>query len=309
MSSTVVRAAPGAVRPEAPVPLARVRVQTSIRSPWRDSLRRFAANGSAVAGLVVVATFIILALVAPLLAPYGPDQQSLTDRLKPPSVAHWFGTDDLGRDVLSRVVFGAQISLRVGVLAVAIALVVGGTLGLVAGYAGGPLDGVFMRTMDIVLAFPSTLMAIGIVAMHGPGLEMALVAIGVVNIPTYARLARSMAISLRERDYVLAARCLGADGRRQITRHILPNAMSPLIVQATLGIATAIIEAAALGFLGLGAQPPAPEWGLMLTNGRAFLINAPWAMIFPGLAILLTTLAFNLVGDGVRDALDPSLRS
>jgi peptide/nickel transport system permease protein len=274
----------------------------------RDSVRRFVSSGSAVVGLVVVLSFVLLALAAPLIAPYGPDQQLLTDRLKPPSPQHWFGTDDLGRDVLSRVIYGAQISLRVGVLAVVIALATGGTLGLIAGYTGGWLDGLFMRGMDIVLAFPSTLMAIGIVAMRGPGLEMALIAIGIVNIPTYARLARSMAISLRERDYVVAARALGAGGTRQIARHILPNAMSPLIVQATLGIATAIIEAAGLGFLGLGAQPPTPEWGLMLTNGRAFLLNAPWAMIFPGGAILLTTLAFNLVGDGVRDALDPSMR-
>jgi peptide/nickel transport system permease protein len=165
-----------------------------------------------------------------------------------------------------------------------------------------------MRGMDIVLAFPSTLLAIGIVAMRGPGLEMALVAIGIVNIPVYARLSRSMALSIKEREYVLAARCLGSSGVRIVGRHILPNSLTPLIVQATLGIATAIIEAAGLGFLGLGAQPPAPEWGLMLTNGRAFLINAPWAMIFPGLAIMVTTLAFNLIGDGVRDALDPNLR-
>jgi peptide/nickel transport system permease protein len=282
--------------------------RTSVRSPLRDGMRRFVTSGSAVVGLIVVLTFVLLAVLAPLIAPYGPDQQLLTDRLKPPSPQHFFGTDDLGRDVLSRVMFGAQISLRVGVLAVVIALLTGSTLGLIAGYAGGWLDGLFMRGMDIVLAFPSTLMAIGIVAMRGPGLEMALVAIGIVNIPTYARLARSMALSLREREFVLAARCLGASGGRQIGQHILPNALSPLIVQATLGIATAIIEAAGLGFLGLGAQPPTPEWGLMLTNGRAFLLNAPWAMIFPGGAILLTTLAFNLVGDGVRDALDPSLR-
>jgi peptide/nickel transport system permease protein len=279
-----------------------------MRSPLRDSLRRFMRSRSAIIGLTVVLLFVLMALAAPLIAPYGPDQQSLTDRLKPPSPQHLFGTDDLGRDVLSRVMYGAQISLRVGILAVVIALVTGGALGLVAGYAGGWLDGLFMRLMDIVLAFPSTLMAIGIVAMRGPGLEMALVAIGIVNIPTYARLARSMALSLKEREYVLAARALGVAGPRMIGRHILPNALSPLIVQATLGIATAIIEAAALGFLGLGAQPPTPEWGLMLTNGRAFLLNAPWAMIFPGLGILLTTLAFNLVGDGVRDALDPSLR-
>ena len=279
-----------------------------VRSPLRDGVRRFLSNGSAIAGLAVVLAFVLLAFAAPLIAPYGADQQSLTDRLRPPSAQHWFGTDDLGRDVLSRVIYGAQISLRVGVLAVIIALLAGSSLGLIAGYAGGWLDGAFMRGMDVVLAFPSTLMAIGIVAMRGPGLEMALVAIGIVNIPTYARLSRAMAISLREREFVLAARALGAGAPRMIGLHILPNAISPLIVQATLGIATAIIEAAGLGFLGLGAQPPTPEWGLMLTNGRAFLLNAPWAMIFPGGAILFTTLAFNLVGDGVRDALDPNLR-
>jgi peptide/nickel transport system permease protein len=305
-TTTLVRAAPG--EPARPTPAVGGSLSANIRSPLRDSVRRFLASGSAMVGLGIVLAFVVMALVAPWVTPYGADQQSLTERLKPPSAQHFFGTDDLGRDVLSRVMFGSQISLRVGMLAVVLALVSGSTLGLVAGYAGGWLDGLFMRGMDIVLAFPSTLMAIGIVAMRGPSLEMALVAIGIVNIPTYARLARSMAISLKEREYVLAARCLGAGGPRLIRRHILPNALSPLIVQATLGIATAIIEAAGLGFLGLGAQPPTPEWGLMLTNGRAFLLNAPWAMIFPGLAILLTTLAFNLAGDGVRDALDPSLR-
>jgi len=308
LSTTVARVEPGGPARPAPVIALPVRVTTSVRSPLRDSLRRFFASGSAVVGLVIVLAFVLMAVGAQWITPYGADQQLLTDRLKAPSAQHLFGTDDLGRDVLSRVVFGSQISLRVGVFAVALSLLTGSVLGLVAGYSGGWLDGLFMRGMDIVLAFPATLMAIGIVAMRGPGLEMALVAIGIVNIPTYARLARSMAISLRERDFVIAARCLGANGPRLVGLHILPNALSPLIVQATLGVATAIIEAAGLGFLGLGAQPPTPEWGLMLTNGRAFLLNAPWAMIFPGLAILLTTLAFNLVGDGVRDALDPSMR-
>src|ERR1700686_2658700 len=308
MSTTIARAEPGGPTRQAPAVALPVGLRTSIRSPLRDSLRRFFANGTAVVGLAIVLAFVLMAIGAQWITPYGADQQLLTDRLKAPSAAHLFGTDDLGRDGLSRVVFGSQISLRVGVFAVTLSLLTGSVLGLVAGYSGGWLDGLFMRGMDIVLAFPATLMAIGIVAMRGPGLEMALVAIGIVNIPTYARLSRSMAITLRERDFVIAARCLGASGPRLVGKHILPNSLSPLIVQATLGIATAIIEAAGLGFLGLGAQPPTPEWGLMLTNGRAFLLNAPWAMIFPGLAILLTTLAFNLVGDGVRDALDPSMR-
>ena len=280
----------------------------SLRSPARDALRRFLRNRSAVVGLGVALLFVLIALAGPLFAPFGADEQQLANRLKPPSPLHLFGTDELGRDLFSRVVLGAQISLRVGILAVLLSLLVGSTVGLMAGYLGGWTDGVFMRVMDVVLAFPSTLLAIGIVAMRGPSLDMAMVAIGIVNIPIYARLARSMALTLKEREYVLAARCLGAPGGRIVTRHILPNALSPLIVQATLGVATAIVEAAALGFLGLGAQPPTPEWGLMLTTGRAFLITAPWAMIFPGLAIMLTTLAFNLVGDGVRDALDPHLK-
>jgi peptide/nickel transport system permease protein len=300
---------------EPPRPAARVTLTPAatppkkLRTPAGDAVRGFLANRAAIVGALVVLFFVLVAFLAPLVAPYGGDQQSLTDRLKAPSAQHWFGTDDLGRDILSRVMLGAQISLRVGILAVLIALVTGSLIGLQAGFLGGWVDGIFMRGMDIVLAFPSTLLAIGIVAMRGPSLDMALVAIGIVNIPVYARLARSMALSVKEREYVQAARCLGASGPRIVFSHILPNSMTALIVQATLGIATAIIEAAALGFLGLGAQPPAPEWGLMLTNSRAFLINAPWAMIFPGLAIMLTTLAFNLVGDGVRDALDPKLRA
>lgn len=279
----------------------------AIRSPWRDASRRLLANRSAVAGMCLIGLFVTLAVLAPLVATHGPIDARLQDRLKPPSAEHFFGTDNLGRDVFTRVLYGARISLWVGVFAVTLGLVSGSFIGLVSGFAGGWLDGLAMRVMDIVLAFPRTLLAIAIVATRGPGLENTMLAIGVVSIPVYARLARSMVLSLKERDYVLASRCLGASSPRLLFRHVFPNAVSPLMVQGTLEIAVAIVEAAALGFLGLGAQPPEPEWGLMLTDARNFLLNAPWAMIFPGLAIMLSSLAFNLMGDGLRDALDPHL--
>jgi peptide/nickel transport system permease protein len=247
----------------------------------------------------------------PLLVDYNPRVDSdLANRLKGPSIANIFGTDDQGRDVFRRVLFGANISLRVGIIAVSLAMVVGSTVGLASGFLGGMTDIVAMRIIEVMMAFPATLLAIGIVATRGPGLDNTMLAIGVVQIPVYARLSRSVALSLKERDYILAARCLGASSFRQIFRHILPNSLSPLIVQSSLSVAGAILEAAALGFLGLGAQPPTPEWGAMLADGYKYLtIGAWWVLLFPGIAIMLTVLGFNLLGDGMRDALDPSLRS
>lgn len=266
---------------------------------------RLRQNRLSVVGLALIAGFLLLAFAAPLIAPADPMRQALYNRLSPPTLAHPFGTDDFGRDILSRVIYGARISLRVGVVAVLIALVLGTGIGLVAGYWGGWVDQVLMRVMDLLLAFPSILLAIGIVAILGPGLENAMLAVGIVAVPQYARLVRASVLTVRETDYVLAARALGASDVRILTIAILPNCLAPLIVQATLGLATAILDAAGLSFLGLGAQPPTPEWGAMLSQGRELIVRAPWVLTFPGGAIFLTVLAFNLVGDGLRDALDP----
>ena len=266
---------------------------------------RLRQNRLSIVGLALIAGFLLLAFAAPLIAPADPMQQALYNRLSPPTLAHPFGTDDFGRDILSRVIYGARISLRVGVVAVLIALLLGTSIGLVAGYWGGWIDQVLMRVMDLLLAFPSILLAIGIVAILGPGLENAMLAVGIVAVPQYARLVRASVLTVRETDYVLAARALGASDVRILAIAILPNCLAPLIVQATLGLATAILDAAGLSFLGLGAQPPIPEWGAMLSQGRELIVRAPWVLTFPGGAIFLTVLAFNLVGNGLRDALDP----
>ena len=267
--------------------------------------RRLLKNRLAAAGGVLLLGFLLLAIAAPLAAPQDPFAQNLYERLQPPSLANPFGTDDFGRDVLSRVIHGARISLRVGVTAVLIALVLGVPIGLVSGYWGGALDQVLMRAMDLMLAFPSILLAIAIVAILGPGLENAMLAVGVVAVPQYARLVRASALSVRGQDYVQAMHALGAGDFHILFFSVLPNCLTPLIVQSTLGLATAILDAAGLSFLGLGAQPPLPEWGAMLTGGRELVLRAPWVLTFPGVAIFLTVLAFNLLGDGLRDALDP----
>lgn len=277
------------------------RPDTFLKLLWKQ-LRK---NHLAMIGGVLLLGFFMAALFAPLLSPYDPLAQDLYNRLEPPSLDHPFGTDDFGRDILSRVIYGSRISLRIGVVAVVIALALGTSIGLIAGYWGGLLDQVLMRLMDLLLAFPSILLAIGIVAILGPGLENAMLAIGLVAVPQYARLVRASALSVREMDYVQASRALGAGHTRILLVAILPNCLAPLIVQATLGLATAILDAAGLSFLGLGAQPPLPEWGAMLSNGRELIVRAPWVLTFPGIAIFLTVLAFNLFGDSLRDALDP----
>jgi peptide/nickel transport system permease protein len=267
--------------------------------------KRFLSNRAAVVGGGFMALFLVVAVLAPWVAPHDPIEQDLYNRLTSPSAEHLFGTDDFGRDIFSRVIYGTRISLRIGIVAVLIALVAGTAIGLVAGFYGGAADQVLMRLMDLMLAFPSILLAIGIVAVLGPGLENAMIAIGVVAIPQYARLVRASTLTVRETDYVQALRALGAGDVRILLSAILPNSLAPLIVQATLSLATAILDAAGLSFLGLGAQPPTPEWGAMLSGGRELILSAPWVLTYPGIAIFVTVLAFNLLGDGLRDALDP----
>ncbi|AYJ91324.1 ABC transporter permease [Bacillus safensis] len=273
-----------------------------------ESMKQFFQHKLAVIGSVIVFLFLILAIFAPLIAPYGINEQSLGERFSAPSAAHWFGTDDFGRDIFSRVVHGARISLWVGFFSVLGSVILGTLLGLIAGYGGRVLDAVISRLFDILLAFPSILLAIAIVSILGPSLKNALIAIAIINVPTFGRLVRSKVLSIKQEEYVLAAKAVGMSHRRIVLRHILPNSMVPVIVQATLAIGTAIIEAAALGFLGLGAQAPSPEWGKMLADARPYLVQAPWTLFFPGIAIMLTVLGFNLMGDGLRDTLDPKMK-
>lgn len=282
------------------------RGQSLARAAWR----RLLASPVARAGLGIVCAFVLVAVITPSVHHYDAKTDSnLALRLKPPTGAHPFGTDTLGRDVLTRVLHGTRVSLGLGVSSVALAALVGSMLGLLAGYAGRRVDLVLMFCMDILLAFPATLLAIAIVAMVGPGLRNSLFAISLVSIPVYARLSRGAVLALREQEFVTAARALGVSDRRLLLRHIFPNALPPLVVQTTLAIAFAILEAAALGFLGLGAQPPTPEWGAMLADSyKYFTSGAWWVFFFPGVAIMLSVLGFNLLGDGLRDALDPRLK-
>lgn len=280
-----------------------------VRTPTGDALRHLVRNPVAIGGMVILGSLLLLAVLAPVVAPYDPIAQDLIHRNAPPSREHWMGLDALGRDVLSRVIFGTRVSLFIGFFTVGSAIIVGAVVGAVAGYFGGQVDNVLMRIMDVVLAFPSLLLAIAVVAILGPGLTNALYAIAFVSIPVYARVVRASILSIKEQDYVVAARALGVPPARILFRTVLPNALTPLIVQGTLGIATAILDAAALSFIGLGAQPPVPEWGLMLAQHRNLVFTAPHTVFFPGLAIMLTVMGFNLLGDGLRDALDPRLRA
>jgi peptide/nickel transport system permease protein len=283
-----------------------------IRTPWRDAFNRLRRNKLAIAGALIIGVIVFAALSAPLLAQEHPNPNGIfktfpADNKQPPSLAHPMGTDALGRDMLSLIMYGARISLLVGVFAVGFAIVFGAFLGAVAGYAGGTIDNIIMRVMDIMLAFPSILLALVIVVVTGPGLFNAMIAVGIVAIPTYARITRATVIGEMNKGYVDAARAIGAGPNRILWRHVIPNALSPIIVAASLGIATAILDAAGLGFLGLGAQPPTPEWGLLLSRNKSHMFTSPWMVIFPGVSIMFLVLGFNLLGDGFRDAIDPRM--
>ncbi|MFN8530815.1 MAG: ABC transporter permease [Anaerolineae bacterium] len=296
------------------------------QSLWQEAFRNLFRNRSAIMGMIIIAALLIIAVAAPLIAPYAPNLQLFNDPAhrgqgalpgRAPCIhvlgcpaeqpEHLMGLDLNARDMFSRVLYGSQISLFVGFTSVFFSIIIGSLLGMVAGYAGGWVDNAIMRFMDVLLAFPSLLLAIAIVTFLGPGLQNALLAIAIVSIPAYARLARASVLQVKEYEYITAVRTLGAPPVRILFGHILPNVLTPLIVQGTLGIGTAVLDAAALSFLGLGAQPPDPEWGAILSEGRNRVFTQPHLVFFPGLAIMLTVLGFNLLGDGMRDALDPRL--
>lgn len=279
-----------------------------IDSPGRRALRKLLRRRAAIFGLCVVTLFVLVAVLAPWIAPYDPVKTSWTAIRKAPSAAHWFGTDENGRDVLSRIVHGASASLRAGVISVSIAVALGVPIGLLAGYRGGWIDAIISRVTDAMLACPFLILAIAMAAFLGPSLRNAMIAIGISATPIFVRLARGATMSTMVEDYVEAARAVGNPRWRIALRHVLPNIVPPVLVQATLAIAMAIIAEASLSFLGLGQQPPAPSWGSMLNSAQRFLGQAPWMAIFPGLSIFVVVLAFNLLGDGLRDALDPKGR-
>ena len=284
---------------------------TAAPSPFTEFRRHFVGSRSAILGLTIVSLLVFSALAAPLLAPHGPDDQMRQAVLHPPTWlwgSYPLGTDDVGRDVFSRLLYGARLSLAIGAMVVSLAFVVGTLLGLIAGFAGGIVEALIMRLMDVMLSLPTILLAIAIVAVLGPGLTNAMLAVAIVQLPGFVRLTRAAVLVELGKDYVLASRMAGAGRARLMFLTVLPNCLSPLIVQASLGFSSAILDTAALGFLGLGAQPPTPEWGTMLADALQFLQSAWWVVTFPGLAILLTVLGFNLIGDGLRDAFDPRLK-
>lgn len=282
---------------------------SGIRGQLNVFWRRFRKNRGAVLGAIIILITIITAIVAPHIAPYDPYEQNWRNRMDPPSSEHWLGTDQHGRDQLSRIIYGSRLSLTIGLISVAIGLLGGGFLGLIAGYYGGVLENIIMRVMDIMMAFPGVLLALALVAALGPGLFNVMIAVGIWSIPLFARLVRGTVLSVKENDFIQGARALGARNTRILARHILPNIVPPVLVLSTLRLATALLSAAALSFLGLGAQPPQPDWGAMLSQGRQHIQTSPHLSLYPGLAIMLLVLSFNMVGDGLRDALDPRLKN
>jgi peptide/nickel transport system permease protein len=287
-------------------PVARPMPRTA--EPWRGFVRRFSRNWIGLAGAAIVLLCIAMAVLAPLLAPYGPEETHPNWKLFAPNEYFLFGTDEFGRDILSRVIFGARISLEVGLISVSLALALGACAGLMAGFFGGWADGLTMRCMDVLFAFPAILLAIGIMAVLGTGIANAMLAIGIVYAPSFARLARASVLSLKEMEFVQAARVLGLGDLAILVRHVVPNVLGPMIVQTSFSLSTAILTEASLSFLGLGTPPSIPSWGSMLSSSRRYVELDPWPAIFPGLAIMLLVLGFNLFGDGLRDVLDPRLR-
>lgn len=282
-------------------------VPQETRSPIVTTFRRLVRSPGAVLGLIIVLIFLFISLTAPSISPHDYDQSNFSFARKGPSATYWLGNDELGRDMFSRLLHGARLSLIVGLISVGIGLAIGVPLGLISGYFGGLFDLLSMRFLDIMLAFPSILLAILMVAVFGPSLNNAMIAIGIVSIPTYARLVRSSTLAVKEEDFIESSRALGAGSFYILTKHVLPNTLAPIVVQSTLQIAAAIQASAALGFLGLGATADVPEWGNMLQKGRTYIFSAPHIVIYPGLATMLVVLGFNLLGDGLRDALDPRL--
>ena len=280
------------------------------RSQLADVWSRFKRNHMALAGLIVLLIMILIALFADFIADFETEviRQDIPNRLRPPCLEHWFGTDEFGRDIFARIAHGTRVSLQVGVISVGIALVIGGFLGAIAGFYGGIIDNIIMRVMDVFLAVPGMLLAIAIVAALGSSMTNLMIAVGISSMPAYARILRASVLSVKDMEFVEAARAIGAKNMTIIMSHIIPNSLAPVIVQSTLGVAGAILATAALSFIGLGIQPPNPEWGAMLSSGRAFMRDYPHVVLFPGLSIMITILVLNMIGDGLRDALDPRLK-
>ena len=278
------------------------------KSMKEEKIRAFMKNKLAVAGAVLLLTMIVLAALSPIIAPYGFDEQNYEIARQTPSLQHLAGTDELGRDIFSRILYGGRVSLTIGIISVGIGLIFGGSLGVIAAYYGGVTETVIMRVIDVLMAIPSIILSISICAALGSGIVNTMIAVGISSIPTYARVFRSSVISEKSKEYIEAARAVGAGNARIILKHILPNSIAPVIVQASLGVAQAITTAASLSFIGLGIQPPTPEWGALLSSGRQYIRDFPHMVVYPGIAIMLTVLALNLIGDGLRDALDPRLK-